>query len=40
MPEKFHYQTPEGERPFDKEQVEDLFLMLNLEKARKSDRGK
>lgn len=35
MPEKFHYQTPEGEKPFDKEQVEDLFLMLNLEKARK-----
>lgn len=35
MPEKFHYQTPESEKPFDKEQVEDLFLMLNLEKARK-----
>lgn len=35
MPEKFHYQTPQGEKPFDKEQVEDLFLMLNLEKARK-----
>jgi len=35
MPEKFHYQAPEGEKPFDKEQVEDLFLMLNLEKARK-----
>lgn len=35
MPEKFHYQTPEGEKPFDKEQIEDLFLMLNLEKARK-----
>lgn len=35
MPEKFHFQTPEGEKPFDKEQVEDLFLMLNLETARK-----
>ncbi len=35
MPEKFHYQTPEGEKPFDKKHVEDLFLMLNLEKARK-----
>ncbi|MFH0828575.1 MAG: hypothetical protein V1907_00110 [Candidatus Kerfeldbacteria bacterium] len=35
MPERFHYQTPDGEKPFDKNQVEDLFLMLNLEKARK-----
>ncbi|MBU1036898.1 hypothetical protein KKF32_02590 [Patescibacteria group bacterium] len=34
MSEKFHYQTAEGEKPFDKEQVEDLFLLLNLEKAR------
>lgn len=35
MPEKFYYQTMEGEKPFDKKHVEDLFLMLNLEKARK-----
>lgn len=35
MPEKFHYQSNKKELPFDKEKVEDLFLMLNLEKARK-----
>lgn len=34
MIEKFHYQTPEGERQFNKEQAEDLLQMLNLEKAR------
>ncbi len=34
MPERFHYHTPDGEKPFHKERVEDLFLMLNLEKAR------
>lgn len=35
MPEKFHYQSNKKEIPFNKEKVEDLFLMLNLEKARK-----
>jgi len=34
MPERFHWQSPEGERQFDKQKVEDLFLALNLEKAR------
>ena len=35
MPEKYHYKSPEGEKAFDKENAEDLFLMLNLEKARR-----
>jgi len=34
MTERFHYQTPESEKPFDKKREEDLLQMLNLEKAR------